>query len=257
MYEDCFHYIFPYGGFITMAKSKNKKATTVTDTKKAEEPQAATPAAPAADPAPAAPKPAAAPAPAAKEPAPAPTMRQETDNKIRSETDTKVKAPAPAKIRQETDNKIADTLVDPVLRAAQEDLTMKFNRYAEAMASGRPIENEKVGANHQVSLWRLIDSTLRQTGQQFTASFTTLLALIDSQTRNRGVLDARLRYRFFGALPLGRDEASAFESILSALVTVADPKSRVLALKQVDFQKAFRNYPDKTALARVVDYFNL
>lgn len=157
----------------------------------------------------------------------------------------------------EQNNSIADTLVDPTVKVVQDGLIEKFDRYKTAMASGKPIDSEKTGASFQVQLWRMIDETLRRSGNEFTATFTTLLALIASELRSRGVMEARLRYRFFGALPLGREEASSFEAILSALVTVADPKSRALSLKQVDFAKAFRNYSDKTALARVVDYFNL
>lgn len=152
---------------------------------------------------------------------------------------------------------ILDTLIDPRLKMAHDLLSEQFEGYCTAMQSGKPIANEATGAQHQLRLWRIIDGVLRKQGNEFGALFTQLLALFEREHGKNGVLSPRLRYRFFAALPLGADEARSFEAILAALLTVCEGRSRSLKLKQVDFSKAFARYADKTALARVTDYFDI
>jgi len=152
---------------------------------------------------------------------------------------------------------ILDTLIDPRLKMAHDLLSEQFEGYCTAMQSGKPIANEATGAQHQLRLWKIIDGVLRKQGNEFGALFTQLLALFEREHGKNGVLSPRLRYRFFAALPLGADEARSFEAILAALLTVCEGRSRSLKLKQVDFSKAFARYADKTALARVTDYFDI
>lgn len=163
----------------------------------------------------------------------------------------------PAVEPQKTAAPILDTLIDPRLKMAHDLLSEQFEGYCTAMQSGKPIANEATGAQHQLRLWRIIDGVLRKQGNEFGALFTQLLTLFEREHGKNGVLSPRLRYRFFGALPLGADEARSFEAILAALLTVCEGRSRSLKLKQVDFNKAFARYADKTALARVTDYFDI
>jgi hypothetical protein len=145
--------------------------------------------------------------------------------------------------------------IDPQYRPLVERLDEQFGLYRTAMAPGRPI-GEHDGAMWQLRLWRLIDSVLRTSGPAFPIVFSHLLGLFH-QEANGGVLDMRLRFRFLGALALGKTEGGNFQAIFAALLTVANPQDRALRLKQVDINRVFKNYPDRAAVDRIVDFFGL
>ena len=155
-----------------------------------------------------------------------------------------------------TDNVIDDTFIDPAYRSDLQLLNERFERYCTVMAKGRPV-GETEGAQQQVALWRIIDGVLRTDGQLFSILFTQLLALFNRERQRHGVLDERMRYRYFGAISLGEEEARNFESMLSAFITLSDPQSRALKLKMVDLPLVLGRYPDKLAVARIVDYFGV
>ncbi len=161
-----------------------------------------------------------------------------------------VAAPEP-----ETAQTINPDQIDPQYRPLIERLDEQFGLYRDAMASGRPI-GERDGAMWQLRLWRLIDSVLKTSGPAFPIVFSHLLGLMANEI-NGGVMDMRLRFRFLGSLALGSTEGSNFQAILSALLTVANPRDRALRLKQVDINRVFKNYPDRAAVDRVVDFFGL
>lgn len=162
-------------------------------------------------------------------------------------------APAPAP--PASNSAIQDTMVDPKIRSDFNLLTEQFDRYKQSMAKSRPVSEDE-GVKAQTSLWRMIEFVLRKDGQAFTVLFSHLLSMMAAERRG-GVLDERLRYRFFGALRLGQTEARNFEGILSALLTLSSPQNRANAIKQVDLQRVFLNYSDKAAEARVIEYFGL
>lgn len=145
---------------------------------------------------------------------------------------------------------------NPLERNTLELLREQFNGYVSKMRPGIPIPNEEVGAANQVLLWRIITSVLRMRGTEFGAAMTLLLAMINEEAHDRGVFSATHRYRFFAAMKLGANEARSFESILHLLITVADPKTRSLKLKQVDLGRIFKNFPDKAIQDRITDYFH-
>ncbi len=149
---------------------------------------------------------------------------------------------------------VDESMVDPKLRDALNLLKTQFDDYRENMAKGRPL-SDKQGVEYQTRLWSILRSVLGKQGQEFKVLFGQLLALLHSEST--GCLDPRYRYRFFPLLAIGARQARSFESILSALLTVANPQERTLRLKQVDFKQVFDRYDDKAALDRVTDYFNL
>lgn len=151
---------------------------------------------------------------------------------------------------------IAETMMDPKLRVEHDTLAARLANYRDSMAPGKPIANVNVGAENQLRLWRIIDGVLRNRTSSFGPLFTQLLNFLHAES-GKGVMSAKLRYRFFGALPLGADEGRSFESILSTLVLLSDPKLRALHLKKVSIPATFARYIDKTAVDRVTDYFGV
>ena len=146
-------------------------------------------------------------------------------------------------------------MVDPKIAVPMQAMEQTFQSYVENMNRGRPV-GEVEGVRNQIALWTLIKSVLGREGQEFYTMFAKLLSLMLDQ-RDGGVLDPRLRYRFFGGLPLGQVDARNFESILQALLTLANPQERKLALKQVDLSRVFEKYPDKAAAQRVLEFFGV
>lgn len=155
----------------------------------------------------------------------------------------------------EANNLLHSSMIDPKLKAEFDYLNEQFDDYREHMRAGRPI-SEADGAKYQVRLYRLIESVLRKEGETFTALFSQLLTRFNEERRG-GVLDERLRFRFFGALPMGTNDCRNFEAILSALITLSNPKERALRIKQVDLKQVFSRYSNPDVLMRVADYFGV
>lgn len=145
-------------------------------------------------------------------------------------------------------------MIDPKLRDEFDLITEQFERYSKNMAKSRPIE-EADGVRQQLDLWKLIQTTISKEGTAFNVLFAHLLELMHGE--RDGALHMHRRYRFFGALPLGAEEARNFESILQAFMTLANPQSRMLKIKQVNLPAVFLNYSNKSAEARVIDFFTL
>lgn len=155
--------------------------------------------------------------------------------------------PAPA-----ATSTLSSSMIDPAYRDEFDLITEQFQRYATNMAKSRPIE-EADGVRQQLDLWKLIQTTLAKEGPAFNVLFAHLLDLMFRE--REGALHVHRRYRFFGSLPLGAEEARNFESILQAFMTLADPQSRVLKSRTVNLAHVFLNYSNKAAEARVIDFF--
>lgn len=149
---------------------------------------------------------------------------------------------------------INETMIDPKLRMDFALLNEQFDRYCQIMAKSRPVSEDE-GVLAQQALWRIIENVLQKEGESFTVLFSQLLALFARE--RRGVLDVPLRFRFFGALKLGREDARNFEGILAAFMSLCNPQDRALRIKQVDLPRVFKHYSNKAAEARVIDYFGL
>lgn len=126
--------------------------------------------------------------------------------------------------------------------------------YIERMAPKRAID-PKAACQEQVALYKSIQNIINRQEQYFTQLFTALLYLFNAESK--GALGDRYRMRFMEnvALPVG--DRKAFEKITQTLYILADPRSRQLALAQVNMERALENGLTVDGRNRVLEYFGL
>lgn len=126
--------------------------------------------------------------------------------------------------------------------------------YCKTMAPGKPV-SEKVGAVEQSALYRLIQNIINRQEQYFKPLFTALLLVFHHE--RKGALGDRHRNRFMEHVVLSKADRDAMQAITHTLFIVADTKSRELALKQVNLEKALSSGLTAEGQRRVLQYFGV
>jgi glucose/arabinose dehydrogenase len=143
-----------------------------------------------------------------------------------------------------------------ILKTVPDANQIDINRiqiYLERMAPKRAAD-PRVGTQEQVALYRAIQNIINRQDEYFTQLFSALLFLFKTEGK-AGALSDRFRMRFMDNIPLPAGDRKAFANITQMLHILADPKSRSLAMKQVNMERALENGLTAEGRDRVLNYF--
>ena len=112
-----------------------------------------------------------------------------------------------------------------------------LTKYVEGMAPRKPILPDD-GANFQLQLFRTLSSVLNRPGQEFFPIWTVVLNF--AYEHRNGAFHPRYLYRFFPHLKLQKQDIRNFERILNLIRVTADPRTRMIGIKQIDWEVIFR-----------------
>lgn len=144
-----------------------------------------------------------------------------------------------------------DRILKDVPAASYNDIT-RIRIYCKNMAPGKQL-TPAAGAAEQSALYRSIQNIINRQGTYFTPLFTALLAVFAAE--RTAALGDRYRNRFMEHVVLSQSDRNAFLSLTHLLSVTADPKSRELALKQLDLELALENGLTAEGKLRVLGYF--
>ncbi len=105
--------------------------------------------------------------------------------------------------------------------------------YIEAMSVKKIIPADK-GAGHQAGLYRALLGAVNSSDEDFKEVMTLTLKLINAHSDN--VFDAKNVYRFMPHLTLPAPAAKSFRNLVNLFTATANPESRALAVKQINFE---------------------
>ena len=151
-----------------------------------------------------------------------------------------------------TTNEQLDVILKNVPPANQFDIA-RIRTYLQVMAPRRPVD-AKVGVSEQVALYRAIQNIINRQEEYFTQLFTALLFIFKAEGKT-GAMSDRYRMRFMDNITLHQGDRKAFANLTQMLHILADPKSRSLAMGQVNLEKALENGLTAEGRKRVLDYF--
>jgi hypothetical protein len=127
-----------------------------------------------------------------------------------------------------------------------------ITEYSQKMKPGRLI-TQADGMRQQVSLCNAIFAAINTLDADFKLVLTTIL---DTLHRER---DAAFRethlFRYWDNVALSRNQRRGFEKIITLLKTLADPKTRQVALRQVDFERLLQYGLTEKGRTRFAAYF--
>lgn len=124
--------------------------------------------------------------------------------------------------------------IEELTSAVEERLTT----YIETMRPGRPISVQD-GVAMQLLLWNVIRLILQQEESNFVTLMTLLLNTIHvNKESDRGVFSMRYVNRFMDEMRITAPERRNFNRLMNLFVTTSDPRSRMVALRQVGLQSS-------------------
>lgn len=144
-------------------------------------------------------------------------------------------------------------ILKDVPAAYQTDIS-RILAYLERMAPNRPVD-VKVGVTEQVALYKSIQNIINRQDEYFTQLFSAVLFIFKNEAK--GAMSDRYRMRFMDNITLGAGDRKAFANITQMLAILADPKSRDLAMKQINMERALENGLTAEGRTRVLNYFNI
>lgn len=118
---------------------------------------------------------------------------------------------------------------------------MNIDEYIANMQPSKPITVEN-GCKNQVTLFRSITQILNHLNEDFNVVYSEMLRKVHEHS-NGVFYDANV-FRFFDNISLNEKERKQFQRLLNLLKLTADPKSRQVALKQVDLGKTLEFFPE-------------
>jgi hypothetical protein len=163
-----------------------------------------------------------------------------------------VEASAPVSENADVTARLALILKD-VPGANQTDIN-RVVMYIERMKPGRPVDAH-VGGKEQIALYRSIQNIINRQDDHFTQLFTALLYLFEAYSD--GALGDRYRMRFMESVQMHAGDRKAFAYLSQLLHILADPKSRDIAIKQINMELALQNGLTADGRTRVLNYFNV
>lgn len=166
---------------------------------------------------------------------------------------TVVEASKPVAANASVTEQLATILKD-VPAPYQLDIS-RVQAYIERMSPKRPVDS-KVGVAEQVALYRAIQNIINRQELHFTQLFSALLFLFKVEGLS-GALSDRYRMRFMDNITLHVGDRKAFANITQMLHILADPKSRQLAMGQINMERALENGLTAEGRKRVLDYFGV
>lgn len=159
--------------------------------------------------------------------------------------------------------RIAEKMTQEVLKSAEEHqehtkkvvsmiIEQELNTYAEKMAPNVPHSDEE-GARLQVLLYRAFQKVLRTEGTDFTGEMDKLLEFVHQHRKT--LFSEYNAFRHMDAVALSPNDRLSFTRLLNAFITLADPATRQITVKQVDLNKTMELFGDQRAHQRVMQYF--
>jgi hypothetical protein len=146
-----------------------------------------------------------------------------------------------------------DAIIENV-PAANKAIFARLADYARLMAPKRPVSVTD-GARQQVSMFRTIQNLINNEENNFSELFTALLKFIHHH--RDGVFHDTHVFRFYENMVLNSDELKAFTNIMHVLRAMADPSTRALASKSINFQRALQFGLTDRGRSKITDYFKL
>lgn len=146
---------------------------------------------------------------------------------------------------------------------SQKDVTMEvtiagqmlintITDYAQKMKPGRLITQAE-GMRQQVSLCNAIFASINTLDADFKSVLTTILGILHRE-RDAAFRETHL-FRYWDQVALSKNERRGFEKIITLLKTLADPKTRQTALRQVDFERLLQYGLTEKGRTRLAAYF--
>lgn len=128
----------------------------------------------------------------------------------------------------------------------------QLERYAEAMAVGKPIKPAE-GGQHQYGLYKLIKGILATEEQsEFTTRFNTLLSFVkNNQTK---VFSENYVFRFPMQWGGSDSEFTNFRRIMTVIIATADPATRASSLGGISMELAMEGFTEKEKNKLIVFY---
>ena len=140
--------------------------------------------------------------------------------------------PAPAGDPEQQEQEQEDSPKDVTI--AGQMVINTIAEYAQKMKPGRLITQAE-GMRQQVSLCNAIFAAINTLDADFRPVLTTILALLHRE-RDAAFRETHL-FRYWDNVALSKNQRRGFEKIITLLKTLADPKTRQTALRQVDFER--------------------
>lgn len=143
-----------------------------------------------------------------------------------------------------------------VPRAAEhillDSLDQRMNAYLAVMGKGKSVDTAQ-GVLQQTNLWGIIKWVLSKEQGEFTVLYGRLLQIID--TNSDAAFSAAYAFRFFESLRLSVVDRRNFERMMNLLISTCNPRTRAMALKQIDLRRTLDGFIDNTIQQRVVAFY--
>jgi hypothetical protein len=152
--------------------------------------------------------------------------------------------------QQKQEQKQEDSLRDVTI--AGQMILNTITEYSQVMKPGRLITQAE-GMRQQVSLCNAIFATINTLDADFKPVLTTILDILHRQ-RDAAFRETHL-FRYWDNVPLSKNQRRGFEKIITLLKTLADPKTRQTALRQVDFERLLQYGLTEKGRTRFAAYF--
>lgn len=150
-------------------------------------------------------------------------------------------------------NPLATALLPPASQTLLAGVQDRLTEYVEKMAVARPISASD-GAFQQSQLWRgVINQLLQQSPEVFNIGWAYFLSVV--LTHREGCFSPAYFNRFRDNLKLTIDERRSFERLLHLAYITADPLSRQLALKQVDFNQILARLSNENQRQLLIGFY--
>jgi hypothetical protein len=129
-----------------------------------------------------------------------------------------------------------------------------FEKYISDMKPGTPMESD-VGVLNQFYFWNIVHGTIEKTPREdFKKTWNLILGFF--KEHEEGVFSDRYVFRFLEAWQWDTDSLTCYQRIVNLIKQTADPETRAVGVKQVDFGRTLEVLLTEEAKQKISSFYS-
>lgn len=135
------------------------------------------------------------------------------------------------------------------------NIVVHLEGYMQAMMPGK-VTTEAEGVRAQQGLWNALRNMIENSGNDFDQAFSTVVRMFKEHGGPRQVFHEAYVFRFAEHMTMGKEDITAFQSLINIIKLLAKSNSKADAIRQLDVDRALGSTYSEQARNRVIAYLH-
>lgn len=135
------------------------------------------------------------------------------------------------------------------------NIVVQLEGYMQAMMPGK-VTTETEGVRAQQGLWNALRNMIENSGNDFDQAFATVVRMFKEHGGPRQVFHEAYIFRFAEHMTMGKEDITAFQSLINIIKLLAKSNSKADAIRQLDVDRALGSTYSEQGRNRIIAFLH-